>query len=94
MALQPQNPEDFHAARAQRAQELFKTVHDRILQAHSRNAERQTTRQATLCKGGRTLAVGAFAYLLTNNLEGEKKCVPDEQAVPDEEALQGTQTQK
>jgi hypothetical protein len=62
---QPQDPKQYLAARAQRAQELFQTVHDRITQAQRRNAARQVSRRAPLRKRGRTLAVGDLAYLLT-----------------------------
>ena len=51
--------------------ELYNTVHDRILQAQRRNAERQTSRRSASGKGGRKLAVDDLAYLLTTT-EGFK----------------------
>ena len=66
-----QTPETYLEDRSQRAQELYNKVHDRILQAQRRNAERQTSRRSALGKGGRKLAVGDPAYLLTK-IEGFK----------------------
>ena len=58
----------------QRAQELYNTVHDRILQAQRRNSERQASRRSALGKGGRKLAVGDLAYLLMK-IDGFKTTV-------------------
>ena len=74
LAPQPQDPDTYLAARTRRAQELFKTVHDRILHAQRRNAARQTSRRTALRKGGRKLAVGDLAYLLTKS-DGFKTAV-------------------
>ena len=67
----PETRESYLEDRSQRAQELYNKVHDCILQAQRRNAERQTSRRSALGKGGRKLAVGDLAYLLTKT-EGFK----------------------
>ena len=67
----PETRESYLEDRSQRAQELYNKVHDCILQAQRRNAERQTSRRSALGNGGRKLAVGDLAYLLTKT-EGFK----------------------
>jgi transposase InsO family protein len=65
----PQDTAQYLETRAERAQQLFQIVHDRILQAQRRNAARQTTRRAGRRTRGRALAVGDLAYLLTKKSE-------------------------
>ena len=69
----PETRESYLEDRSQRAQELYNKVHDCILQAQRRNAERQTSRRSALGKGGRKLAVGDLAYLLTKTEDFETK---------------------
>jgi hypothetical protein len=65
----PQTTVYYLATHVHRAQQLFQTVHDSILQAQRRNAARQTTRRAGRCTRGRALAFGDLAYLLRKKSE-------------------------
>ena len=69
-----QTPESYLEDRSQRAQELYNKVHDRILQAQRRNAERQTSRRSAARGGGNLLL--AILPIYSPKLKASKQKFP------------------